>query len=353
MEIYILSREIEILGVFSTYESILWKSCLHEPGTFKAEFIFSSKMNQILQLGNLLYKTDELEPGIITGRYLKLNEKGEEIILIQGYMASQYMYQRIIWSKMLIKGTVEAAMRQMVYEQVINPNNPLRRIPNIELGELHGYTEEIEKQVSYDNLQKTLTELSKISELGYRLILDMSERKFFFDVYQGADRTAGSSTPCIFTRDYGNVYKLEYTEDNTNYHNVCLIGGKGEDSDRIMTSVGNENAGLDRYEMFYNASGFSDKDITKNEYIKQLQQKGDEKLASYHEARSFESKINVNKAMKHGLGDYVTCIDQKWGIMMDTQIKATEKAYSKKEKSTVITFGDDAPTLMQLIKAKE
>lgn len=352
MEIYVLSRDMEIIGVFSTYESLLWNLCLHEPGTFKAEFVFTDRMNQILKLGNLLYKTDEAEPGIITRRYLKLNSKGEETILVQGYMASRYLNQRIIWDKMIVKGTVERVMRQLVYEQVISPADSARIIPNIELGELHGYEGEIEKQISYDNLQQSLTELSQLSELGYRLIPDINERKLYFDVYRGVDRTAGSSVPCVFTRDFGNVYTQEYSEDNTNYRNVCRIGGKGEDDDRIMTAVGNAS-GQDRYEMFYNAAGLSSKDITDSEYTNQLRQKGEEKLSSYCAAKAFESKINESKAINCALGDYVTCTDRKWGIMVDTQIKKIEKSISKKEKSIEVTFGDNVPTLIQLLKAKE
>ena len=353
MEIYVLDRNINTLGIFDTYNSILWNTCLHEPGIFKAEFIFSEKMNKILQLGNLLYKTDEDEPGIITRRYLKLNKDGEETIQIHGYMASRYLNQRIIWNKMVMSGTVEKVMRQMVYEQVIAPSDLARIIPNIELGEVHGYEGVIEKQITYDNLQEALTELSKTSELGYRLKLDMSAKKFFFDVYKGTDRTHQSEVPCVFTRDHGNVYTQEYSEDSTNYHNTCLVGGRGEDSDRILASVGCENIGLDRYEIFYNASGLSNADVSDEEYLNQLRQKGEEKLASYYMVKAFESKINQNKIMTYSLGDYVTCQDKQWGIMVNTQIKEIEKSFSKTEQSLIVTFGDNVPTLIQLIKAKE
>lgn len=348
-----LDRDINILGVFSTYDSIIWNPCLHEPGIFKAEFVFSEKMNTILQCGNLLYKTDEYEAGIITRKYLKLDKNGEETIQVQGYMATRYLNQRIIWSKMVMSGTVEEVMRKMVYEQVIEPSDPLRKMSNIELGDFHGYEGDIDKQVSYDNLQEALTDLSKASELGYRLRLDVDRRKFMFEVYQGTDRTYGSDAPCVFTRDYGNVYTQDYSEDCTNYKNVCLVGGSGEDSDRILCAVGDDKQGLDRYEMFYNASGISNKDISDTEYIGQLKQKGEEKLALYYTARAFESKINQNKPLVYELGDYVTCIDKQWGVMVNTQIKKIEKSYSKKEQTLVLTFGDDVPTLIQLIRAKE
>ena len=102
MEMYVLDRDINILGIFSTYEAIIWNPKLHEPGVFKASFIFTNKMNDILQRGNLIYKTDEDEPAIITRKYLKLNKHGEQTIQVQGYMASRYLNQRIIWSKMVM-----------------------------------------------------------------------------------------------------------------------------------------------------------------------------------------------------------------------------------------------------------
>ena len=353
MQIYILDRDINIIGVFSTYESILWVERVHEPGPFKAIFIFTAKLNKILNRGNLLYKSDEYQPGIITRKFLKKDKYGQQTIVIQGYMSSRYLRQRIIWKKMVMRGTPEQIMRQMVDEQIIHPENDDRKMPLIELGDFKGYNdEEIEKQVTYDNLQESLTDISKTSELGYRLRLDFARKKLVFEVYKGVNRTLGTEKPCIFARKFNNVYTQEYSEDDSNYHNVCLVGGPGEDEERILAMVG-EASGLDRYELFYNASGISERDITTAELIGQLQQKGKEKMAAYYVAKAFESKINQSKAMTYALGDYVTCTDSEWGITVNTQVKAIQKGLSKKEESWVVTFGDDVPTLIDLIKAKE
>lgn len=352
MEIYILDPQINIVGVISTYEAIIWNPKFHEPGTFKAEFLFTKSMNEKLKRGNLLYKTDEDEPGIITRKFLKLNNRGEQVIQIHGYMASRYLNRRIIWGKMVLNCTPEEAMRKMVSEQIINPADEQRRMPLIRLGELKAYGGIIDKQVSYENLQVALTDISKTAELGYRLRLDVREKLFYFEVYKGTDRTIGTDYPCIFDRYYGNVYTQEYAEDETNYRNICLVGGTGEDTDRIMATVG-ESSGIDRYEMFYNASGLSNKDMAAEEYVNQLLQKGQEKMANYYVAKAFESKINQKKAMTFALGDYVTCTDSEWNVTVNTQIKEIEKGFSKSEESFIVTFGDDVPTLIDLIKAKE
>lgn len=351
MEIYVLDKDINILGIFETYEAIIWNPKLHEPGTFKVSFIFSQKMNEILQRGNLLYKTDECEPAIITRKFLKLNKFGEQTIQVQGYMASRYLSQRIIWGKMVLKGTYEEIMRKMVTEQAITPTDEKRKIPRLELGKLKGYAGETEKQISYDNLQVSLTELATTAELGYRLTLDVKERLFYFDVYKGTDRTAGTDKPCIFARAFENVYTQDYSEDDSNYKNICLVGGTGEDTERILAVTGS-GEGLGRYEMFYNASGLTNNNLTSEEYLEQLKQKGDEQLSKYYIAKSFENKINPQKAMDYELGDYVTCVDSEWGIVLNTQIKQIMKTFSKNEKSEIVTFGNEAPTLIDLIKAK-
>lgn len=244
-------------------------------------------------------------------------------------------------------------MRQMVQEQVIAPEDESRKMPLIELGEFNNFDmDEIEKQITYDNLQEALTDMAKTTELGYRLRMDYARKKLIFDVYRGTDRTQGTEHPCIFTRKFKNVFTEEYNEDEGNYKSICLVGGPGEDTDRVLVTVGS-GTGLDRYEMFYNASGYSAEGITEEVLQEQLRQKGLEKMSAYYIAKAFEIKINKEKAMQFELGDYVTCKDPQWGVTVDTQVKVVQKGYSKTEASYVITLGDDVPTLINLIKAKE
>ncbi len=350
MDIYILDQDLNVIGVFGVYRAVIWHTKMYEPGKFKAEFTFSEMLNRKLERGNFLYKTDEAEPGIITKKTLKLSKSGEQTIQVQGYMASYCLARRIVWNKMILNGTPEDAMRRMVYEQAIAPANPDRVLPRLRLGEKCGYPGSIEKQVIYDNLQEALTDIGKQYELGYRLRADLADKLLYFEVYKGADRTLGSRQPCIFSRDYLNVLTQEYYEDDSNCYNVCLVGGTGDDTDRILASVG-DSAGLSRSEMFYNASGLSDKVITQAEYLEQLRQSGAERLRRYALVQSFENNINPRKAMVYSLGDYVTCTDNSWGIVINAQIAEIEMGYSMREESCLITLGNKAFTLAGLIKA--
>lgn len=347
MEIYVLDRNIDIVGILGSYEGLIWNTMYNEPGTFKIEFLFDPEVNEWMKRGNLLYKNDEEEVGVITRRFIKINKYGEESLLVSGYMLSRYLNMRIIWDKMTLSGKPELVMRDLVYQQCIGCSAE-RKIPRLQLGSLKGYGgTAISKQITYDNLQEALTDVSKMSELGYRILLDLKDKALYFDVYKGRDRTYGTSEACVFNREYGNIIEQEYEESEDYYRNVCLIAGSGKDDARIRTTVGNAS-GLDRYELYCNAAWMSDKELSQAEYIRQLQTKGQEKLNGFPITRSFISKADSESDA--GIGDYVTCVDQRWGIMMDTQIRGIEKCYCRKEISKVYTFGDSQPTLVQLIK---
>ena len=48
MEMYVLDKELNLVGVLSGYEAIIWRDMLAEPGKFEAEFLFTDRNNSIL-----------------------------------------------------------------------------------------------------------------------------------------------------------------------------------------------------------------------------------------------------------------------------------------------------------------
>lgn len=350
MDMYVLDKELNLVGVLPGYEAIIWQDILDKPGKFEAEFLFTERINRMLQRTNILYKKDEIQAGIINYKHIKIDKQGRTKIRIKGNMSSVYLKRRIVWEKMVLSGTSEEVMRALVEKQLINPVDPMRKMPRIRLGELCGVEDYIEKQVTYSNLQDTLTEIAAAAGLGYRLRPDLEEKAFYFEVINGEDRTLGTMQPCIFNRDFHNVYTQEYYEDDSNFKNVCLVCGAGEDESRVTETVG-EASGIDRYEMSYSAAFLKDEGQTEDVYREQLRQKGNEKLKDYYLVKSFTSKVRQDRAKKCNLGDFVTCSDKEWGIRIDTQIRMIEKHLSKDEQEVYFTFGNSQPMITDLIKA--
>ena len=176
-----------------------------------------------------------------------------------------------------------------------------------------------------------------------------------FDVYKGLDRTAGQSVnpPAIFSREFENILEQEYTDSLHNYRNIALVAGEGEGTERELTSIG-QGVGLDRYELFVDARDLQKEDRAIEEYIGLLEDRGNTKLAEYKEIKTFDSKINLRSNLIYkedfDLGDIVTCTSKKWGVTIDTRITEIEEVYEEDGFNVNVTFGNEIPTLIDVIK---
>ena len=130
-----------------------------------------------------------------------------------------------------------------------------------------------------------------------------------------------------------------------------------------MTEVGDGSSGLDREEVFVNATDItkvyrdaSDTEITRTdaEYLECLQERGYSELAQYAETLNFASRINPNANLEYrrdfDLGDRVTCLDRQWGIKINVRVTEVTETYQKNGKEIEITFGESLPTLIARIR---
>lgn len=350
MEIFMFSRELELLGIISNFASLEWHRKLSEPGAFSVSFLSSDA--GALETGMILYNTDETEPGVITKLTRETNGRGSEMVTAKGYMISRWLNQRIVIERELLSGTPSEIMRTLVINNAISPEDPDRALP-IYMGDDKSIADTvIEYQTEYTNLAKALTDIAQANELGYALRLELSEEKLYFDIWSGTDRTLDSDEPCLFSPEFGSVFSQRYYEDISNRASYCLCGS-GNDDDRVVQDTGG-GAGLDRFEIYATASGISKKGLTESQIKEQLKNAGAEKLAKYPETKGLESKVNMaNVTAPFYLGDYVTCENKRWGVRENMQVKEIRRNVSAGRDETTVTFGDPVPTLTSLIKAKE
>ena len=120
-------------------------------------------------------------------------------------------------------------------------------------------------QTRYNNLDEEITSLCEASGLGVCITLNPEAQKLEFEVLEGVDRSANQKDrpPMIFSIDYDNVISREYVSDVSEFKNTAIVAGQGEGADRKITLVGNENTGINRYEMFVDA-----RDIEMNQHFR-------------------------------------------------------------------------------------
>ncbi|NFI38803.1 hypothetical protein FDA27_07275 [Clostridium botulinum] len=381
MELYIFNRNLELIGILDIFTSLRWIRRYNKTGEFELHCALDSNILELLKRDNVIYKKDDAEAGYIETRQLKIEEDGQEYLEVKGKFLTNYLDRRISWDRVNFSGKTEELMRKLVNDNAINPVNINRKIPNLILGNLKGFTEDIKYPNSFGNILEQLENISNTNNLGYRNILDIKNRLIKFDVYKGVDRTLNNGTiaPCIFSRDFENILEQEYTDSLNNYRNTTLIAGAGEGKDRKITSI-EEGTGLDRYELYVDARDIQDTEtvtVTITDYDEEgnvtgsheedqeveipwerykplLIQRGKEKLEECQEVQTFDSKINTSGNNKYkvnfDLGDIVTVVDKNWGIRIDTRITEIEEVYEEKGLEVNVVFGNNIPTIIDKIK---
>lgn len=385
MELKIFNRNLELIGIIDTFTSLIWIRRYFKTGEFQLVAPLTVDTINLLKRENIIYKGNgDIEAGYIETVNISLSTSGEEVMTINGKFITNYLDRRIVWGNDNVNSTSEVAMRSLVDKNAITCPTE-RVISNLQLGELKGYTETVNKSVSDKNLIEAVQEISTTSELGYRNNLDYINKKIVFEVYKGVNRSVNQSliAPCIFSRDFENILEQDYTDSLNNFRNVTLIAGVGEGSVRKRTTEGFA-CGLDRFELFTDARDISNMktisapkideatgeyvvdeegntvyedtevEMTDSEYIPLLKQRGSEKLAECTDIKTFDSKINTqgNNIYKkdYDLGDIVTIQDKKWWLQVDTRITEIEEVYEGGKVEINPTFGNNIPTLIDKIK---
>lgn len=365
MELYVLDRNFKKLGVIDSYECLVWKRNYYKPGTFSMQIIPNFEQFELLKKGNILLKTDNTKEAMyIDHRELEENEEGIEVLVVSGYSLTQWTDRRITLYKELEKDNAETVMRSYVNRHCINPSEANRKFPSLIQGSNNKIGPVIDYLSHYKQLLEELKAIATTNELGYKIDLDLENKKYIFEVYQGIDRTDNQdiNSKAIFSTEFENVSNQKYIDSDNNYRNMVLVAGAGEDVNRKTLTIGTSNSGLDRYELFVDARDISDTqqqgdsevNIPTGEYNKLLETRGKEKLNECTKIETFDCTLNNVNNLKYredfDLGDKVSIINKKWELMLHERIVSIEETYDIEGLNIQIEIGNNMPTLIDKIK---
>ena len=252
IDIYVLDKNLEAVGVIDTYKSLIWASRYYEVGDCELYLEASADNIALLQDGYYLIRPDDDMVCRIKRVEIDTSSTDGNYLIINGYDVKSFLDQRIIWSTMTCDGNVEDFIRTLVKNTVVTPALYGRQMQKengeqlIYLGDDNGLTDVASEQVTYKNVGEKIREYCKTYQYGYRMLL--GSQKFWFQVYKGTDR----SGEVVFSDAYENLSSTKYVDDKTNMGNVALVGGAGEGSERARNVYGFASS-TDRFEIFVDA----------------------------------------------------------------------------------------------------
>lgn len=351
MDLYIYNPDIELQGVIDGYSSLRWRRRFFEPGEFELHCQATPENIVLLQEGNIIHRLDRQEAGIIEGVKISEgdNNNGDEIVAT-GRMGSSQLDQRVITPTITFTGKTEDAMRKIVSDNAITA----RPLAHLVLGPAAGFTPTCTFQVTGKNVLTALEALARSAPLGFRIRLDVPNRQWIFETYDGIDRTVTQHDRpyVLFSDEFRNISKPEYALDNTGYSNYAYVAGEGDGSARTVVTV-DQTGGQPRRELWVDARDLQlDKDHSETQaaYEDRLRQRGIEKLAAAAKSESFTAAAvdtdNFRYLTDWDLGDIVSF--EKWGIRLDQRITEVEEVDENGVVTITPTCGSPLPETLNL-----
>ncbi|GGB56893.1 hypothetical protein GCM10011409_38080 [Lentibacillus populi] len=277
-------------------------------------------------------------------------------------------------------GDAETVMKHYVDRHFVNPEDPKRKMPRLEIAPNLHRGEYIEWESRYKVVSDELETIGKRCGLGWTVYADTKNKKFIFDVIRSRDLTKGNpenNSPVVFSPDFGTVESQTFFDSDAEYKNAAYVGGPGEGNERTIVQLGENVKGLERIETFIDArdvgnSTDQDEELTPEEIEQQLIERGEIKLTEMGRQLSFEAQIltpvvqeinripNGNKIVRtpyeyevdFDYGDRVSLLNQSWGITMVAPITEILEIHESGGFVLEATFGESRPTLTSKIEKK-
>lgn len=332
-DIYVYTRDLELIGIIDFFSSLRWRRKYYEAGEFELHIPLNSQTKKYLKKDNLIIRDDAIEVGIIES--FTINDAGDDgvEVIIYGRFLSSILDRRIIKSKINFSGKILLGERK-----ILNEMTPFSKLL---ISEATLDSDSVVFQVSYKNVYEYLVTLAKISSIAHRISVDIPNKKMIYENYQGLDRTETQSiNPRYeFSEDKSNIDVAGYTYSAKTEKNYVLVGGQGEDKNRIMVEVtSGNNEDFDLRETFVDAKSENQGDLTLAQYKETLKTKGSEKLVESTETLEVTVYADDYKKL-WDLGDIVNIKKESWGIVMKQRITEIEETIENNNQKIFATFG--------------
>lgn len=338
-EIYVLGQNFETLGLVDEYVSVIWKPSYEEVGDFEIYLAVETEKLELLRKNRYLVRKKDITVDddenttykkvmVIKGIEIITDTETGNFLKVTGRELKYLLHNRIVWKQTVLNGTAEEAIRRLIKENAIEPTDSKRKIPALVLGDAARLKDRIEKQVTGTFLDEAITEICVNYAYGWEVYIE--NKTMIVKIYKGINRSyeQDENLYVVFSDKFENLYNTEYQESVENYANTTLIGGEGEGVERVFTTIGEENSGMDRYEVFTDARDISsnagsDDAIPIEQYKMMLKERGKENLSELSITEGFRGEVISDARFQYGkdfyLGDTVTVINE-YGIQRDVMV---------------------------------
>jgi len=331
--LFFFDKELNMLGIVDYFISLRWRRKYFEAGEFEIVLPVNDYVMQFIDKNVLVMRNNYTEAGIIETIEFSDNGTDEELI-ISGRFLSSLLERRIVKSKINFSGNTIEGMNT-----IVNAMTPLTEQWETEAVTMT--SPHIDFQVSYKNVYEYLCKLAEYSNIGFRVVPNVDSKVYMFEAWEGKDRTSEQSIneQYSFSDDNYNIEQGKLVISEKTKVNYVLVGGQGEDTNRVLVSVDEGISGFDRYEVFSDQKSLTKGSLSDNDYKAKLRSVGEGKLSDGTFQLEVTALVQQDYKEKWNLGDIVNIKKEKWGVYTTYRIIEVEETIEDGKKTIYPTFG--------------
>ena len=340
MQVYVLDTELQPVTMIDYAESVLWFKRYNDLGEAELYLQCDNETLSFLRKGYYLYRYDDDMFCKIKGIKIEESTEDGDYLTVTAVDGAKMLSGRIVWNTINFKGTVANFIKKVLNDNIINPTDKSRQIPNFVIDDdnFAEFTDTISIQCTHDDVLQLIIETCKSYNYGFRVFLDVDIGYFVFRLYKGVDRSQPKGDSYVeFSKKYANILSTNYAYDSGTEKNFVLIGGQGEGSERVYATIGN-SSGENRLELWVDAKDISktyqdesgvEQTYTDEEYQELLIERGRTKLAEYYAVESFTGEVDVSDSYEYktdyDIGDIVA-VKNSYGITAAARITEIDES---------------------------
>ena len=331
--LFFFDKELNLLGIVDYFISLRWRRKYFEAGEFEIVLPVNDYIRQFLNEDTLVLRNNYTEAGFI--ETIEYNDDGtNEEVTISGRFLSAFLDRRIVKSKINFSGTTIDGMNTIV--NAMTPLTTQWETETVTMSSPH-----IDFQVTYKNVYEYLCKLAEYSNIGFRVVPNVDSKVYMFEVWKGLDRTSEQSENEVysFSDDNYNIEQGRLIMSEKTKANYVLVGGTGEDPNRILVTVDEGKTGFNLYEIFSDQKSLSNNNLTTSEYKAKLQSVGEGKLSDGTFQLEVTALAQNDYKTKWNLGDIVNIKKEKWGVYTTYRIIEVEETIEDGKKTIYPKFG--------------
>lgn len=341
--LYIFDKKLNFLGVIDQFISLRWRRKYYEAGEFELIVApYQNNINLLSKKDNIIIRQDYNEAALIDT--VEFNDDGNNVQLkVSGNFLSYLTKRRIIRKIINFKGNIIEGQKQLLREMTALTDD-------FEIEPTSIDSNYVEFQCSYKNVYEYLCKLSKLSNVGFRIVPNIENKVYRFENFVGLNRSSQQSLNerYVFSTVHNNLEKSNYIDTLIDKCNYVLVGGVGEGTSRTLVEVKNgDHEGFDLFETFLDAKNESNNNLSSSEYKNVLETRGKEKLND--ETKNIEfTAISNDYRTKWDLGDIVDVEIVDWNIKETLRITEVEETIENGKRAVYPTFGQPLAEKIEL-----